>query len=224
MYEAPSRPVHSPSQHAPPMCGRKVQCVEPEKKLPMLSPPELKRTQQAVGIFLHYARAQDMTMAVATHDLAAAQSKGNEETMKALVHLLNYAATHPDAKIRCHRSGMILHVHSDGSYLSIDKARSRAGGHYFLSSPINDPSKAKPNGAIHVLCNILKQVLSSAAETEIASAFYNSREALPLRQVLKFLNHPQPPTPMQVDNTTAINFINKELKQKRSKAIDMHFY
>ena len=97
MHEAPSRPVHSPSQHTPPIYGKKVQFVEPDKNLPMLSPPELKRIQQAVGIFLYYARAQDMTMAVAINDLAAAQSKGNEETMKALVHLLNYAATHPDA-------------------------------------------------------------------------------------------------------------------------------
>ena len=65
-----------------------------------------------------------MTMAVAINDLAAAQSKDNEEMMKALVHLLNYAVTHPDTKIQYHCSGMILHIHSSRFYLSIDKAQS----------------------------------------------------------------------------------------------------
>ena len=163
-------------------------------------------------------------MIVAINDLAAAQAKGNKETMEALVHLLNYAATHPDAKIRYYSSGIVLHIHSDGSYLSLPKARSRAGGHYFLSDHCADPSKAKQNGAVHVHCSIPKNVMQSAAETEIASTFENAKEALPLRQVLKFLNHPQPPTPIQVDNTTAIGFVNNTLKQKRSKAIDIRFY
>jgi hypothetical protein len=32
--------------------------------------------------------------------------------------LLNYAATHPDAVLSYHASDMVLHVHSDASYLS----------------------------------------------------------------------------------------------------------
>lgn len=119
---------------------------------------------------------------------------------------------------------MVLHVHSDGSYLSVNKSRSRAGGYYFLSSNDSEPNKATKNGAIHVLCKILQNVMASAAETEIASAFENAKEAIPMRNALAFLDHPQPPTPLQVDNTTAVNFANNELKQKRSKAIDMRFY
>ena len=37
-------------------------------------------------------------MTVAINYLAAAHTKGNKETMNALVHLLKYAATYPDAK------------------------------------------------------------------------------------------------------------------------------
>ena len=44
--------------------------------------------------------------------------------MEAAVHLLNYAATHPDATVRFRASDMILHIHSDASYLSKPKARS----------------------------------------------------------------------------------------------------
>ena len=38
------------------------------------------------------------------------------------------------------------------------------------------------------------------------------------------MGHPQSPTRIQVYNTTANEFVNKTLKQKRSKAIDMRFY
>ena len=36
--------------------------------------------------------------------------------------------------------------------------------------------------------------------------------------------HPQPPTPMQVDDTIEVKFANGELKQKHTKSIDMRFY
>jgi hypothetical protein len=36
--------------------------------------------------------------------------------------LLDYIATHPDAIIRYHASDMILHIHSDASYLSVSSA------------------------------------------------------------------------------------------------------
>ena len=52
----------------------------------------------------------------------------------------------------------------------------------------------------------------------------NAREAVPLRQGLIEMGHPQPATPMKTDNSTATGIINKTIKQKRSKAIDMRFY
>ena len=67
-------------------------------------------------------------------------------------------------------------------------------------------------------------ITSSAMETEVAATFYNAKEALPFRVTLAEMGHPQPPTPMEVDNETAIGFLNSIMKQKRSKAIDMRFY
>eukprot|EP00957_Ditylum_brightwellii_P120381 9185224-Ditylum_brightwellii.AAC.1 len=66
-------------------------------------------------------------MLVATGTIAATQTKGTQETAKAVMHLLNYATTHPNAVICYHRSDMILKIHSDASYLSEREARSRAG-------------------------------------------------------------------------------------------------
>ena len=72
-------------------------------------------------------------MLVALGTLASAQTKGTQATLNALTQLLDYAASHPDATIRYTRSGMVLHIHSDASYLSETEARSRAGGFFFLS-------------------------------------------------------------------------------------------
>jgi hypothetical protein len=38
------------------------------------------------------------------------------------------------------------------------------------------------------------------------------------------LGHPQPPTPIQTDNSTAAGIATDSVKQKRSKAMDMQFY
>ena len=64
----------------------------------------------------------------------------------------------------------------------------------------------------------------SAAEADIGATFLNAKNALPIRTTLKELRHPQPPTLLQLDNTTTVGFANNAIKQKRSKAIDMRFY
>jgi hypothetical protein len=45
--------------------------------------------------------------------------------------MFDYLATHPDATIRYHASDMVLHIHSDASYLSVSNAHSRLGGLFF---------------------------------------------------------------------------------------------
>eukprot|EP00957_Ditylum_brightwellii_P058041 4401509-Ditylum_brightwellii.AAC.1 len=61
--------------------------------------------------------------------LASQQATATEETAKVVVMVLNYYATYPDAVLRYYKSDMVLHVHSDTSYLSEPEARSRPGGH-----------------------------------------------------------------------------------------------
>jgi hypothetical protein len=41
---------------------------------------------------------------------------------------------------------------------------------------------------------------------------------------LEELGHPQPPTPMETDNTTTTDYSNGTITQKRTKAMDLHFY
>jgi Reverse transcriptase (RNA-dependent DNA polymerase) len=98
-HEKPKRPQHAPSKWTAPQYGAAIQMVKPEDQSPPLDAPGIKFLMKVVGTFLYYARAVDMTIQVALGSTAAAQSKGTEATMDAAIHLLNYAATHPDATL-----------------------------------------------------------------------------------------------------------------------------
>jgi hypothetical protein len=171
-------------------------------------------------------------MLVALGTIASAQSHGTEATARAVTQLLNYCATHPDAVLRYHASDMQLAAHSDASYLSESKARSRAGGfHYLTTCPSQNNVAPSPdalpppiNGAIHVHCSIISAVCSSATEAELGAAFYNLKDLCPLRIALIELGHSQFATRVQTDNSCAAGIANDTVKQRRSKAIDMRFY
>ena len=83
---------------------------------------------------------------------------------------------------------MCLAVHSDASYLSEPKARSRAGRHFFLAIDVPIPAN---NGAVLNTANLIKTVMSSAAEAEMGAIFLNAREAIPARNALIEMGHPQ---------------------------------
>ena len=66
--------------------------------------------------------------------------------------------------------------------------------------------------------------MGSATEAEIGAAYINGQESIRIRTLLRELGHPQPATPIKVDNSTADGFANDTIKQKRSKVIDMRFH
>ena len=66
--------------------------------------------------------------------------------------------------------------------------------------------------------------MGSANEAETRAAYINGQEAVPIQTLLLELGHPQPATPIQVDNSTADGIVNDTIKQKQLKAIDMRFY
>jgi len=76
-----------------------------------------------------------------------------------------------------------IYSHSDASYLSEPKARSRVVGHYFLSSAPLDPSRPptiRPplNGPIGSLARILKSVMAFAVEVQIGTTLVNGQEII----------------------------------------------
>ena len=116
---------------------------------------------------------------------------------------------------------MILAVHSDASYHSAPKARSRAGGHFFMTSDETNPAN---NGAVLTIAQIIKRIMTSAAEAELGALFINAREAIYIRRVLEELGHPQPRTPIQTDNSTAEGLINGKVLPRRLKSMDKDLY
>ena len=216
----PTKLRHAPSNFTPPQYGQKIQLTTTDDTKP-LNLLEIKALHQVIRSFLFYGRAVDETMLHCLNSLASAQSEGTQKTKEAMYHFLDYCATHPDATIRFYASDMILKIHSDASYLTESRARSRVGGYFFLGDKQN---KMYNNGAVHVIAQIIKNVVSSAAEAEIAAVFINAKGAVPLRHTLMEMNHPQPPTEITTDNSTAANILNKTCKQTRSKAIDMRYY
>ena len=225
MHPTPTTPQHSPHTWVAPNYGAKVQYTTPEDTTLALDKHGIKRLQEVIGTLLYSARAVDNTMLVALGTLAAAQTQGTDQTMDALIRLLDYAATHPDAAIRFHKSAMVLYAHSDASYLSEPKARSRVGGYFYLGN-LNEPAdNPTPNGPIHIESRILKNIMAAASEAEIGALFHNGQEAVHFRQILLELGRPQlNPTQITTDNSTADGFANRRTKIKRSKAIDMRFY
>ena len=219
--ECPRRKQTSPHAHTPITYGAKQQFATQEPPATPLNKEGKLFVQQVLGTFLYYARAVDCTMLVALSAIASEQANPTEATMRKIEQFLDYAASHPQAGVTYHASDMVLAIHSDASYLSESKARSRAGGHFFMSNNTEFPAN---NGAVLTIAQIIKAVMSSAAEAEIGAMFVNAREAIPTRRSLEELGHQQPKTPMQTDNAAAHQVVTLKVQPKRTKAMDMRFH
>jgi hypothetical protein len=163
----------------------------------------------------------------ALNEISSRQATPTQQTMNKCLHMLDYAATYPNAVLRYHASDMVLHVDTDAAYLVLPKACSVIAGHYFLSDnpppPPTEPNP-KPNGPIHTECRTLQNVVSSAAEAECGGLYHNAQNSVPIRDALIAIAHPQPPTPIKMDNSTALGIVTSLMKPKRSKTWDMRYH
>jgi hypothetical protein len=66
--------------------------------------------------------------------------------------------------------------------------------------------------------------MSSATQSDIGEVFLNAKEGTVFSTTLEELGHPQPPTPLVTDNTTATCCINGKIKSIRTRAMDVCFY
>ncbi len=79
------------------------------------------------------------------------------------------------------------------------------------------------NGTVLTVAQIIKAVMSLAAKAKIGALYINCWEAVPARLTLEFLDHPQPPTLIQTDNTMALGIVNNNI-MKKLKAMDMKYH
>jgi hypothetical protein len=148
--------------------GAKKQYATPESSSPQLDKQGKKFIQQVCGKFLFLGRAVDSTLLCPISAIASQAATPTEDTMEQTLQLLDYIATQEEAVITYSASDMKLAVHSDASYLSEPHARSRAGGHFFLSNEATIPAN---NGAVLNIAHIIKHVMTSATEAELAALY-----------------------------------------------------
>jgi hypothetical protein len=80
------------------------------------------------------------------------------------------------------------------------------------------------NGAVLNILQIIKSVMSLAAEAKLGTLFINAKTAISMRTTLEELGHPQTQTPMQTDNSTAHALLTNKILPKVLKAMDMRFH
>ena len=164
--------------------------------------------------------AIDITMQHAIKDIGTSTNNATTTTEAAVRHFLDYAHCNPNAELIFWGSDMILQTDSDAAYLVMPNAQSRAGGYHFLGSK----DRTLFNAAFYVLAWVIKNVMGSAMEAEIAAMYENAQKIIKFRQTLSDMGHPQPPTLIWTDNHTACGIVNGTMKQERSKAIYMRYH
>ena len=199
---------------------------------PLLSAPDKTRLQDIVGSLLYFARCIDSTILATLGSTGPTISDRKERVAAMAAYLLNFCANNHNPKVRYYDSDMQLCGHTDASYLSVSKARSCAAAYFYLSTdngallPPDHKSKltARPNGAIHVMSTVIRQVLSSTTEAEVGATFYGCQDAVPLRNTLNKIGHVQEATLIITDNESCEVILNNTFEQRRLKAMDMRFY
>jgi hypothetical protein len=100
------------------------------------------------------------------------------KTIGQCIDLLNYLTTNQDAKVRLHASDMVMNIHSNASYLSETKSRSRSCGHFFVGWMPKNDKPIQLNGAFYVSMTILPFVVASAAEAKLRALFHNCQDGI----------------------------------------------
>ena len=208
-HDQPNKRQDSPYKCTPKKYGTKSQVMDEPEEFKELDAAGKKFIQKVTGKCLHLGRAIDGTLLTPLSAIASMQSSPTEDTMNRTKHLLDYIATQEDAVVTYHANGMTLAAHSDAGYNNMPGARSRVGGHFFL---LNNEDIPPPNGSILNIAQIIKAVMSSAAEAELGALCTNARETVYIRQILEEMGHPQPPTPIQTDNSTACGIVNNNIQ------------
>ena len=81
--------------------------------------------------------------------------------------MLDYLATHLDAKIRYWQSDMRLIIHSNASYLTEWDGKTNYGGYFYLGWNQRDDKPQTLNGVIDVSASLLPLVAISVAKAEL---------------------------------------------------------
>jgi hypothetical protein len=185
-HDTSKHPQHTPSRYVMPVYGAKTYYAT-QDETPTITAKQCLNIQKVTGSVLYYVREVDPTVLMPLNDIATEQTKATDKIQAATNQLLDYLATHPDATIIYHASEMILYIHSDASHLLVSNARSRLGGFLFCGD--KPPKEDTENGSILNVASVIKNVVASAAESEVGACFLNAQSGARLRFTLTELVH-----------------------------------
>jgi hypothetical protein len=129
-----------------------MQHAQGEDVSPALDKSEKKFIQEVCEVFLFLAQAVNGGLLPSLSSLVSQQANPKEKTMELCKKFLDFMATQEEAMLTYRTSKMVLAIHSNASYLSEPKARSRAGGHMFMAGNKEIPFN---NGAVLNISQII---------------------------------------------------------------------
>jgi hypothetical protein len=217
----PTKHQLSPHKHCEIIIGQTTQLTHVNPYSPPLSTEGIKRIQGIIGAFLYYTRTVDNKLLATLSTLSSQQATAAEATDAAMNQILEYLTLYPDDDTTYCSRNMILCAHTNTSFNNKSKGRSQAGAHICVSK--NNPF-AKHNRPIISISQIMKFVMSSAAKAEIGALYTTAKEMPPLHQTLIGMGMPQPRTPIQTDNLTAIGTINLTIVPQKTKSMDLRLW
>ena len=192
---------------------------------PAYSPPlddaDIKRIQEIICGLLFYARSLFNNIFVALSDIGTQQAATTKRTNVTISQFLDYVATYTNDGIIYCSSNIILAAHADTSYLNSIKPRSCTITYIML--PQNNP-KPHHNVPVLTIAQIVKFVMSSTAEVELAGLFITAKDMISLQQTFSIIGWYQPKTPLQTDNSRAFGVTNNTIMPRRTKLMDMRFH
>ena len=90
-----------------------------------------------------------------------------------------------------------------------------------MSSNAEDP---RDNGAVLNIAIFEEFDVIGSRIGNFCTIFLNSRQAIQARTTLTAMGHQHPPTPIQVDNTTVLGFMGKNITPKATNSTDMNVW
>ncbi len=217
----PTKRQLSPYKYCEIIFGQTTQLTHVDPYSPPLSTEGVKRIQGIIGTLLYYARAVNNKLLATLSTLSSQQATVTEAIDAAMNQLLNYLTIYPDNDTTYRASNMILCAHANAGFNNKSKGCSQAGAHIFISK--NNPFP-KHNGPIHSISQVMKFVMSSAAEAELGALYTTAKEMVPLQQTHIEMGWPQPCTPIQTDKSTAVGITNLIIVPQKTKSMDLRLW
>ena len=141
-------------------------------------------------------------MLVALNTIWNQQAAANESTNESIDQILKYLATYANDGIVYRSRKMVISAHSYAGFHNESKFQIQS---VFLEE---DESIPRGNEPILTFAQVIISVISSAAEAALGAIFITSKEFFPMRQTLIEMGWSRPPTPIQIDTSTAAGVVN----------------